>query len=238
MSFYSNMSTYYDEIFPIDHSDLGYWLNKLKGCRAILDIGCGTGNKTVFFASSDNSIIGIDLDEGMISRASKENHRPNIRYEVMNMASIADHFTKGSFDGILCLGNSLVHLSDKKSIHGLLESMGTLLAPGGLCLIQILNYDRILDKNVKALPLIETENVIFDRAYERRGDTIDFNTTLTLKKTGKTWTNTSPLYPLRRSELEEGLTKAGFEETELYGTYQGGPFEEDSFLTISLSKKR
>lgn len=237
MDFYQQLSAYYDEIFAVQPDELRFLIERLSGKKRLLDIGCGTGNKTVRFSSSTNSIVAIDLDPGMIAKANEAHARDNIRYEVMNMLSIDEHFAPASFDGMLCLGNTLVHLDSPASIQAFLNKAHMLLAPEGALVLQILNYDRILTRNVENLPDINTAHTVFKRRYARKNGMLRFITTLEVKERGEMLTSDIPLYPLRKDELTELLMNASYTELEFYGGFQGEPHREDSFVTITVCRK-
>ena len=237
LCFYDALSRYYDGIFPVDSADMDFLVGRMRGCGHILDMGCGTGNKTVFFAGPDVSVLGIDSDSGMIDRAGREHRREGLAYEVLDMAEIDRRFSPASFDGVLCLGNTLVHLESEAAIAAFLVKTAELLAPGGRFLLQILNYDRILDTGQHVLPLLESEQAIFRRAYVWEGETMLFSTELQVKESGAVFSDKTPLYPLRQSQLDNALRRAGFMDIVYYGSFQGQSFGKDAFVMIVECRK-
>lgn len=237
MGFYEELSRYYDQIFPVDATEMAFVVGQLEGAGRLLDIGCGTGNKTVHCADGAGEIAAVDLDPGMIARAKADNARPNIRYEVLDMRSVKEHFQGRTFDGILCLGNTLVHLDGPAEISAFLEDVSALLAPGGVLILQILNYDRILRENVRSLPPLDSAPVLFERAYRPEGAKMHFLTRITLKQSGQSFDNDVLLYPLRRQELADALSGAGFREPAWFGGYSGAPLEDSSFALIAVCRK-
>ena len=237
MGFYQELSRYYDEIFSTDAEELRFLKERLAGKKRLLDIGCGTGNKTELFSAPDNTITAIDLDPDMIARARAEHGQAGISYRVLDMSAIDLAFAPASFDGFLCLGNTLVHLGSSERIGQLLNKTYELLSDGGLGVIQILNYDRILDRQVDSLPVIETRRTRFYRTCARSGEQLRFITKLFLKETGETLENEIPLYPLRREQLCGLLRSAGFREVDFCGSYEGTPLEDDSFVVIAVCGK-
>ena len=234
MGFYQELSRHYDEIFPVDAGEMGFAAKLLSGRNAILDIGCGTGNKTALLSGTAR-ITGVDSDAGMIERARADNARPGITYDVLDMAALASRFSPGSFDAAVCLGNTLVHLTDPAAIQDFCATVRRLLVPGGVFFCQILNYARILDNAVRELPVIETPGVRFFRRYAPAGDLLLFQTEIFLKADGQCLKNETPLYPLRPESLEAMLREAGFSGQEHYGSYQGVPFTEESFVIIAAA---
>ena len=86
------------------------------------------------------------------------------------------------------------------------------LGPSGKLLLQLINYDRVLDKGIQALPTIETDKFSFVRnyQYDKESHLVNFESILTIKSRAESIRNRIPLYPLRQAELRSMLTEAGF----------------------------
>ncbi len=100
-------------------------LPDVKG-RNILDIGCGFGASSAYFADAGaTSVLAIDASERMISKAISDNSRENIEYEVMRAE---DLHTDRKFD---IVWSSLVfhYIEDFGS---LLKTIHDHLVPGGI----------------------------------------------------------------------------------------------------------
>ncbi len=224
-------------LFPVDAGEMAFVRRLLPQEANILDIGCGTGNKTIFLAEGAAWVEGVDLDPDMIARATPDNPRPNIRYRTLNMRGLGVTFSEQRFDAIVCLGNTLVHLPSLEEIRAFLVSIAELLAPSGCFILQILNYDRILDRDALELPVLQTPQIKFTRTYRRDGRLLRFLTVLEDKRTGAVLRNDIPLYPLRRSELTAILKGVGLGAIEYFGSYQGAPHTDDSFVTIAHCRR-
>jgi glycine/sarcosine N-methyltransferase len=236
MNFYTSISSHYDAIFPVDAAEVSFIAKRLTGRKSVLDIGCGTGNKTVHYARAGRKVIAVDADPAMIARAESTYAAPGVSYQVLSMLELDQKFPPCRFDALLCLGNTLVHLPRPEQIREMIVKMAGLLQDGGLAIIQILNYDRILSQKITALPLLETEHIRFERFYARQETEMRFVTKLVVKETGEEIDNDIPLYPLRRGELDERLQSSGFWRTEYYGG-GGEPFTDDSFVLFALAWK-
>lgn len=95
-------------------TEIELFRNAVKGCKKVLDIGCGTGHPSLYIAKDVGSIIGIDKSERMIEIAKNRLRRSganNIVFQVGDAASLK--FPDESFDAIILCG-SLATLSDKK----------------------------------------------------------------------------------------------------------------------------
>ncbi len=237
MDFYESIADYYDLIFPFRPVQADFIRRRMKELpgsnekKRILDVGCGTGALAAELGREGFLVTGIDFDEEMVGRARE---RGGADFRRLDMRRIDTEFEGEVFHGIFCFGNTLVHLTDPGDIADFIRKAASLLVSGGRTGFQIINYDRIFDRDIRGLPTIETDHIRFQRDYRLDESTglIDFHTVLTVKASGLILENTVPLYPLRRKELLTYLTEAGFSEIEEYGGFDEEPFTPDSIPLI------
>jgi 2-polyprenyl-3-methyl-5-hydroxy-6-metoxy-1,4-benzoquinol methylase len=97
----------------------------------ILDAGCGTGRIGGWLAARGHEVVGVDLDEYLISVARTD--YPQARWEVGNLATFAvdDEFGDlQEFDLIVSAGNVMTFLSEAERKPAL-ERLRGHLAPNG-----------------------------------------------------------------------------------------------------------
>jgi 2-polyprenyl-3-methyl-5-hydroxy-6-metoxy-1,4-benzoquinol methylase len=234
MTFYEELSRYYDEIFPADAAGLAFLNQALAGKTRLLDLGCGTGNKTKWLAAPGREVLGLDLAENMIARARLDNAGPGLNYQAGDLTAFGRELE--NFDGLVCLGNTLVHLTEPGDLEQFARDASKVLIPGGLLIIQILNYDHILDSGLTELPLIDTGRVIFRRRYQPSGPVLRFQTRLEIKG-GPAFDNDIPLKPIRRAFLTTLLANA-FEDISLYGGYDGRPLAATDLVLLALARRK
>jgi len=226
MTFYQSISEYYDHIFPLNNLQAGFVTSSFEAHSElnILDIGCGTGSLSIALASCFKEVIGIDPDTDMLSIAENkaDNNFTNLSFEALGMLDISEHFQENTFDGILCFGNTLVHLESKKEIQEFLDQSMHILKPGGKLMIQIINYDRIFEEGITGLPTIENEFVKFTRkyAYHPEENLLDFETILTIKSEKREIRNMIRLYPIRQAELLQLIRQSGFSGIRMWGNFK------------------
>ncbi|MFW5773667.1 MAG: class I SAM-dependent methyltransferase [Tangfeifania sp.] len=226
--FYSSISANYSQIFPYKPAHLQFVKSQLETIRPkkILDIGCATGELSYQLAKEGAEVTGIDLNPELIAQAKRSQMHSGLHFQVGNMLELANDFQPETFDAALCFGNTLVHLLSADRIGKMLQGVRQVLKPHGKFLLQILNYDYILDEKVVELPLIETESIRFIRNYifEENNPVVKFQTQLELKKEEKTVSNETLLLALRSGELKEFLDKTGFKNVELFSNFKEEPF--------------
>lgn len=241
--FYTSISKYYQQIFPFNPAQISFLKQVLpyNGAK-VLDVGCATGELSFALTRFGFPIWAFDFDAEMIEIAqnTKEEDTMFPVFEQLDMRLIGEHYPELFFNTIICFGNTLVHLLNDEDIRQFIQGAYKLIAPEGKLTIQILNYQYILDDQIKSLPLIDNEHISFERnyAYDEGSDLIDFNTRLTVKSTGQEITNLVKLYAIRQNKLQELLEEAGFGSFEYFGSFKAEPLNKTSLPLIVTCQKQ
>jgi SAM-dependent methyltransferase len=106
----------------------------VRGCRRILDAGCGNGRYTRFLlraAEPDALITAFDLSQRMLKRARRRLHSPRVTHVAADLTRLP--YPNAFFDAIVC-GWVLEHLPDPSP--GLRE-LARVLQPGGKLLLLV-----------------------------------------------------------------------------------------------------
>lgn len=121
-----------------DHKDDAWWKSEIDRYLAnvpagasILDLGCGPGHKSAYFASRGYQVTGVDLSDTMIEIAKRS--VPNAAFEVLDMYELPA--IGRTFDSVFVCA-SLLHIPKKDVIHILL-SVAAILNPGGTCYVSV-----------------------------------------------------------------------------------------------------
>lgn len=243
MDFYESIAQYYHHIFPLNRAQVAFVQQSFTGTQdlELLDIGCGIGELSFELSKYFKNVHAFDLDESMIERAKHDfgDKVPHLNFNVLDMLEIEKVFSLNTFDAIVCFGNTLVHLDGSQQILDFFKQVKKVLKKEGQLLFQIINYDRIIDQDIKALPTIENDKIKFVRNYNLHHDQkkLDFDTILSLKNTGITIENTIHLYPIRSREINQLLLEAGFTKISFFGNFNRVAFTENSIPLIIEAKK-
>lgn len=200
--------------------------------KKILDLACGSGHHSIFFAKAGYQVTGVDLSEKMLQIARKNSKGvSDVRFVKTGFLKVYPKL-KERFDAVMCLGNSLPHLLSKRDLKKTLQNIYNLLNPGGILILQNRNYDKILKKMIRFMPPNitdqEGERIVFLRLLDFFKDRVVFNLVTFRQKEGK-WsfqTKSTYLRPILRKEIENLLKGVGFKERKFYGDYNFSPFEK------------
>ncbi|AET68820.1 methyltransferase family protein [Desulfosporosinus orientis DSM 765] len=237
MDFYRALSEHYDEIFPLKEPQRKFLQDYLKKEKltSVLDIGCGTGTFALEISQRGVQVLGIDLSKEMIeiSKRKAEERKSSASFAVADMRDLSQ--IQEGFQGILCLGNTLAHVSGERELNQVLAQFRQ---KGTLLLLQTVNYDRILTNQVKELPVIKTPQLAFYRYYNYRGDgNIDFSMKIEFPNRSEIISGVNRLFPLTSSILKKSFQDNHWEIKDIWGTYDKTPWSESAEATIIAARR-
>lgn len=68
------------------------------------------------------------------------------------MTKLDNIFATDSLDRVISFGNTIEHLPTKESVETFFKAVHKILKPEGLLIVQIINYDRVIDQDITSLP--------------------------------------------------------------------------------------
>ncbi|MGM9949951.1 MAG: class I SAM-dependent methyltransferase [Lysinibacillus sp.] len=231
MSFYKTLTPYYDDIFPANEKTVAFLASHFQEGVSVLDVGAGTGNMAIALAQQGFRVTAMEPEEGMAKQIQLKAQAQQLPITVTTNTMQQIGALEGTYQGIYCIGNTLVHLNDLEEIRTFFQQTFEKLQSEGTFIFQIVNYE----KKDFAFPVMEKEGFTFERQYERDGDHILFTTTLSTKEGAQT--NTIPLYPATFTQLCPLLEACGFETIEAYGNFVSKAYDSDAPALIMVAKK-
>ena len=225
MSFYSEFSHYYEQVFPFQSGTFSFLQNYVTAEGAkILDVGCGTGHYTGRFADIGIEAYGIDLDRQMIEYAKK--HYDKGVFLPVNMLEINQ--LNQPFGLVFSIGNVVSHLPVSQLVQ-FIDRVYNSLSDRGYWIFQVVNWDFILKEQTYAFPdkKIEDGTLTFTRKYrEISALSVIFQTALKSEKE-TIFSEETVLYPVKAEDYISIHEKAGFELAGHYSDYNGTPYASD-----------
>lgn len=199
--------------------------------RTALDAGAGTGFHSLLLAELGVEMTAVDVARKMLERVKTHAKQLHVKLDVVE-SSFQDlpERVHRKFDAVLCMGNSLPHLSTHRDLEQSLKNFSTVLNPGGILFVQILNYDRILAKKERVQSVKEMGEVTFVRFYEFHRDHVIFNILKLKKENGQPVQELESvrLRPILKEEMVRGLQEAGFSEIHTHGSIMLDDFHAQS----------
>lgn len=205
------------------------------GVQRALDVACGTGHHAIALAERGYEVLGIDVSEGMVSRARQNAAAAGVTATFLQAGfGELGKSVQEPYDALLCLGNSLPSLLSADALKDALADMAHVLVPGGLLIVQNLNYDQVWPKRERFMPLQShrqgEEEWLFFRFVDFHQETLTFNMVI-LHRNGETWNyaaEATELRPIFSHDLKSLLEQSGFQNVDFYGDYDQNPYQQDT----------
>lgn len=123
----------------LERKTVSRYLPRISSGGRLLDVGCGTGHWSRFFAARGFKVTGIDLSGEMIAQA-RSRKSPGCHFKKADARSLP--FADGSFDLITAM-TVLEFIPDPRPA---LQEMFRCLKPGGKVLLGLLNRSAPLNQ--------------------------------------------------------------------------------------------
>lgn len=213
-------------------------LNEVLGSgpsRRILELGSGTGEHARFLATRGYSVVAVDSSDAQVKQAREALQDEAVEFVLGDMRDL-ETAVAGSFGAAFCVGNALPHVTEESDVDAIARGLRARLEAGAPFLLQILNYDRIVGKKERFLPITFTpheeggENVLVRIMAPREDGTVIFYpTTMRLRDDADppleiVSSRRVELRGWRLRELEEIFRRNGFSTFTAYGAFDRTPF--------------
>ena len=212
------------------------------GVQSVLDVGAGTARHSILFASWGLDVVAVDPSDSMLEEA-EDNLREfadeissgggSVRLVRGGFGDLA-RLGLGPADALISTGNALPHVNGREELRVALADFRTVLSPGAVLVLHLLNHTRLLTARIRTIPPkvrdVDAGTRMFLRLMDYPSDeVIDFSfLTVTRDKAGE-WSldaRTSAHTALPHALLAEELGSAGFDSIELLGDHSGRQLDE------------
>ncbi len=194
-----------------------------KVAKTVLDCSCGIGTQAIGLALQGFDVTGTDISPKSIDRARREADLfdVSVDFGVADFRGLRDQ-VNGEYDVVISCDNSLPHLLTDEDLALALANMYAKVAPGGLLVIGIRDYDSLSGERPRFTPLQIVEkgdyrSVLF-QLWDWSADGNTYKLTMFRHRYAdaewKTGIGVATYRALRRNELNRFATQAGFTDIE------------------------
>jgi SAM-dependent methyltransferase len=242
---YESLAAFYDRLQDAgtDYGAIGaYYHKKLlqNGAKSgiLLDLACGTGVLSRYFANRNYDVIGADISAEMLSEAMKNPHQ-NIQYLRQDMTEL-DLF--GTIDCCICTLDVFNHLPDEAALRQALSRISLFMNVGGALVFDVntlYKHEIVLAGNTFVYDLDDVYCTWSNSLCEdgRVGMTLDI---FEREASANTWKRHREsiiecAYPL--SEITKMVEEAGFGDVKIYDWLSDLPPDEISEKAVFTAIK-
>jgi ubiquinone/menaquinone biosynthesis C-methylase UbiE len=181
-------------------------LFKKAGVRRILDCACGTGRDLHLLHDAGYEVSGST--------------RADFR---------ALPFRKHHFEAALCVTTSLPHLPDEREVLAALQNIKTVLRDGGILVLSQGLSDKVLDKQPRFIPEINTPDLSRVFVFDYFDRTVEIHILDLFHKEDRQEfiVDTFEYLIIRQEDYERILNEAGYCDMEFYGSFSLDPYDKE-----------
>ena len=202
------------------------------GAKSVLDVATGTGFHSIRLLQEGFDVVSADGSPNMLARAFRNARDRN---QLLRTAQADWRFLNrdihGTFDAVICLGNSFTHLFREKDRRKSLAEYYAVLKHNGLLILDHRNYDRLLEggaavkqgkgtvycgEDVSVSPDCVDEGLARFRYAFSDGSTFHLN-----------------MFPLRYGYVRRLMREVGFQKITSYGDYQRSKDDPDFYAHVA-----
>ena len=190
-----------------------------EGSGSVLDLGAGAGYHARVLASRGFTVSAVDTSETLLKELAEVCAGMPVKTLHTDLLDEAKFSELGPFVLILCVGDTLTHLSSMKDVDRLIRMASRLLAPGGALLLQFREQPKELSPQDCVIKMRAERDRIMQCVLHFESDRV-WVTDVAHEWNGQAWITTKSTYPKLRITTEgvlEIATTAGlnvrFDET-------------------------
>lgn len=208
------------------------------GVRRVLDAACGTGWHAGMFAAWRLRVEGADISEEMIARAkARFGESRRLRWVVRGFHQPVA--PAKPFDAAICVGNSLALAPDHATVRQAIRELFYAVRPAGIVVLHVLNLWRLPNgpcvwQRCKRAELPAGEMLILKGVHRRDSQGFVDLVLVGYHQAALIHSESVPFLGLEADELEAMVREAGAAEVELFGDYQGTPYDRLKSVDLLL----
>lgn len=175
MSAYGALARYYDLFTrPADCERMGRkYLRLLRQSGAesglLLDLCCGTGSLSLFFAGQGFDVTGVDASQDMLSAAKDKAEAAGVELLLVHQR-LERLDLYGTYDAAVCALDGINHLPSLKAVDAAFARIALFLRPGAPFVFDLHTERRFTEDYGQSAYTLETEDVycVWQNDYDPR----------------------------------------------------------------------
>jgi len=113
-----------------------------NGAR-VLDLACGSGFHARHLAREGFRVTAVDASPGAVAAGRALHGGDRVEWREGDITRLEHRDDAGAYDLALLLGNTLSLLDNEADVAAALRTASSALAPGGVCVAHVIDFDRL-----------------------------------------------------------------------------------------------
>jgi 2-polyprenyl-3-methyl-5-hydroxy-6-metoxy-1,4-benzoquinol methylase len=183
-----------------------------KETKVAIDLGAGNGIQSIALKESGFEVTAIDFDERLLNELKSNRRAKGIETVQSDIRDIIK-FRYLKPELIVCCGDTITHLDNKKQIKNLIEDSKDILTRNGQLILTFRDYSHKLNDRQRFIPVKSSSDRILTCILEYNAEKVKV-TDLLYEKKEREWKQKVSSYEKVRistSELVEFIEHAGME---------------------------
>lgn len=208
---------------------------------SVLDCACGTGHDLCMFYEMGYEVIGSDASLSMLIQAHRNLKRRELQIPIFNLdyCELAAEI-KRSFDAVVCLGSSILHMPDRQAYLRAFQSMYSVLYDKGILVLTQGITDKQWREQPRFIPMVQRRDFSRVIVIDYQGRAAAYHVLDLVHNrdecTMETWSTRYGMVALR-DDYDALLREAGFDEVRFLGSFRGDPYSvatSDMMMVLAI----
>lgn len=227
MNIYNKFAKVYDEL--MNDFDYENWFNYIedifekykKSPKKVLEMACGTGSLSYYFAENGYKLTCFDLSDEMLSKAyDKLNRYKNVKIVKQNMI---DFEFNEKFEAIVSICDSINYILEKEDLINTFKNVYDHLEDGGIFTFDINSYYKLKHTLGNNIFIEDREDIFYtwENLFDDSSNVCDFYLTFFLREEEnfKRFDEHHRERAYKVGEVLEALKIAGFKTNHIYDCF-------------------
>jgi SAM-dependent methyltransferase len=175
-----------------------------EGTGSVLDLGAGAGYHARVLASRGFAVTAVDTSEALLKELGEVCAGLPVTTLQADLLDEPKFASLAPFVLILCVGDTLTHLSSMKDVDKLIRMAARLLAPGGALILQFREQPKELSPQDSVIKMRAERDRIMQCVLHFETDRV-WVTDVAHEWNGQAWLTTKSTYPKLRISTEAVL---------------------------------
>jgi SAM-dependent methyltransferase len=208
----------------------------LKANRRVLDLACGLGRHAIEFALRGHDVTAVDRTEAYLERARRRAGLDNLDIEWVR-EDMRQFRRPDTFDLAVCLYTSFGYFEEPEENQRVLENVADALVNGGRFVVEVAGKESMAAdfRPVSWEELDDGSLFLARRRLEGDWEWVHNQWILVTEEHGRRdFQMRHRLYAA--SELRQMLLEAGFDGVDIYGSFDGAPYDRDARTLVAVAR--